>query len=177
MHNTLVFCLSSVPSKDALPTVVFNAAMLNLRFRVFASLHKILIPADQWHAKHTFFFLHVFGAIQKFVAESNEYNTCGSASMVSKDQCAPVHIYVDNRSDSWCSCAWNPALRASALGSGACDSPRLAIVARAASIEILWRRRSKGGGVGWGVGWGVGAKGGWGLGGGGSVGQVGTMGG
>ena len=70
--------------------------------------------------------------------------------MVSKDQCAPVHMYVNNQSGGWCSCAWNPALRVSAPGSGACDWPRLAMVAGAASIEIVWRRRSKGGGVGWG---------------------------
>ena len=81
--------------------------------------------------------------------------------MVSKDGCAPLHIYVNNGPDSWCSCAWNPALRESNPGSGACDWPRLAMVAGAASEEIPWRRRSKGGGVGLG-----GAKGGGGDGGG-----------
>ena len=61
--NTPVLCLSSVPSKDALPEVVFNVAMPNLRVRVYVLLHKILILAKQ------------------FVAESNEHNnTYGSAS-------------------------------------------------------------------------------------------------
>ena len=80
--------------------------------------------------------------------------------MVSKDQCAPVHIYVNNRSDSWCSCAWNPALRESPPGSGACDWPRLVMVAGAASIEIVWKRWSKGVGWGGGKGGGGGATGG-----------------
>ena len=61
--------------------MVFNAAMLNLWFRVFVLLHKILIPAKMWHAKHTCFFVPVFSAIRKFVAKSYEYNTCGSASL------------------------------------------------------------------------------------------------
>ena len=75
--------------------------------------------------------------------------------MVSKDQCAPVHIHVNNP------CAWNPALRESAPRSGACDWPRLAMVTGAASTKILWGRRSKGGGVGLGAGpGGGGVKGG-----------------
>ena len=53
MRNTPAFCLSSVPSMDAMPTLVLDAAMLNLRFRVFVLFHKILIPADKWHAKRT----------------------------------------------------------------------------------------------------------------------------
>ena len=105
--------------------------------------------------------------------------------MVSKDQCAPVHIHVNNPCDSWCCCAWNAALRESAPGSGACDWPRLAMVAGAASTKFVWGRRSKGGGVGLGGGRGGGATGGgargWGKGGGaqggGSVGPMGTMGG
>ena len=80
--------------------------------------------------------------------------------MVLKDQCAPVHIHVNNP------CAWNPALRESAPGSGACDWPRLAMVAGAASTKFLWGRRSKGGGVGLGLG-GGGVGLGWGWGGGG----------
>ena len=68
--------------------------------------------------------------------------------MVSKDQCAPVHIHVNNPYDSCCFYAWNPALRESAPGSGACDWPRLAMVAGTASTKILWRRRTKAGGVG-----------------------------
>ena len=96
--------------------------------------------------------------------------------MVSKDQCAPVHIQPNNP------CAWNPALLESAPGSGACDWPRLAMVAGAASTKFLWGQRSKGGGVGLGGGNGGGAKGGGaqgggGLKGGGSVGPMGTMGG
>ena len=62
---------------------------------------------------------------------------------VSTDQFAPVHVHVNNAFDSWCCCAWNPPLRESAVGSGACDWPRLAMVAGAASIEIPWKRRSK----------------------------------
>ena len=80
--------------------------------------------------------------------------------MVSKDQCAPVHIDVNNPCDMWCCCAWNPALRQSALGLGACDWPRVAMVAGAASTNLLWRRRSKGGGVGLGGAKGGGATGG-----------------
>ena len=68
--------------------------------------------------------------------------------MMSKDQCAPAHIHVNNPSDSWCRCAWNPALRQSAPRSGASDLPRLAMVAGAASTKSLWRGRSKGVGVG-----------------------------
>ena len=83
--------------------------------------------------------------------------------MVSKDQCAPVHIHVNNP------CAWNPALRESAPGSGACDSPRLAMVAGAASTKFWWGRRSKGGGVGLGGGNGGGPRGGGAQGGGGGL--------
>ena len=77
--------------------------------------------------------------------------------MVSNDQCAPVHIHVNNP------CAWNPALRESAPGSGACDWPRRAMVAGAASTKFLSGRRSKGRGVGLGGGEGGGGQGGGGL--------------
>ena len=60
MHNTPIFCSSSAPSRDALPTKLFNAAMLNLTFSVFVLLHKILIPAENWDAQHTCFFLPIF---------------------------------------------------------------------------------------------------------------------
>ena len=52
----LFLCLCSAPSTEALLTVVFDAAMLNLRFRFLVLLHDILIPAQKWHAKHTYFF-------------------------------------------------------------------------------------------------------------------------
>ena len=87
--------------------------------------------------------------------------------MVSKDQCAPVHIHVNSP------CAWNPALRESAPGSGACDWPRLAMVAGAAFTKFLWGRRGNGAGVGLGGGGGDGGGGSRG----GSVGPMGTMGG
>ena len=87
---------------------------------------------------------------------------------MSKDECAPLHIHVNNPSDGWCCCAWNPALRESAPGSGACDWPHLAMVAGAASTKVLWRRRSKGARVG-------GAKGGGATGGGGSGGGGGGL--
>ena len=87
--------------------------------------------------------------------------------MVSKDQCAPVHIHVDNP------CAWNPALRESAPGPGACDWPRLAMVAGAASTKFLWGRWSKGGGVGLGLGGLGGGNGGGNRGGGGGGGGQG----
>ena len=38
-----------------------------------------------------------------------------------RERCAPIHICVNNPSGSWCSCAWNPALRESAPESGACE--------------------------------------------------------
>ena len=36
--------------------VVFDAAMLNLRFMVVVLLHKIMTFAEKWHAKRTCFF-------------------------------------------------------------------------------------------------------------------------
>ena len=60
--NTPVVYLSSAPSKDALPGVVFNVAMLNLRVRVYVMVHKTLVPT------------------KKLVSDRNEYNTCGLAS-------------------------------------------------------------------------------------------------
>ena len=62
MNNTPLFGSSSESSKEALPTVVLNTAMLNLRVRVFLLLLKISI------------------LVEKFTAKSNEYNTSGSAS-------------------------------------------------------------------------------------------------
>ena len=44
-NTHLFFGMSSAPSTDAVPTMVFDAAMMNLRVRIFVLLHKILIPA------------------------------------------------------------------------------------------------------------------------------------
>ena len=93
--------------------------------------------------------------------EPGPWSLLFEGAMVSKDACPLVHTYVNSRSGSWCLCAWNPALRESAPGSGACDWPRLAMVAVAASIEI---EAAEQGGWGGGGAWA------------GSVGQVGQWG-
>ena len=94
----------------------------------------------------------------------------GGGGGLPRDWYTTCYIHVNNPFDSWCYCAWSPALRESAPGSGACDWPRLSMVAGAASPKFLWRRQSKGAGVG------LGGAGG-GLKGGGSVGPMGTIGG
>ena len=70
MHITGVFCLSSTPCKDALPTAVFHAAILSLRVTIFVLLHKILIPAKTVDTRmHYTHFRAVFYAIQRCTAD------------------------------------------------------------------------------------------------------------
>ena len=49
--------------------MVFDAAMLYLRFREFVLLHKILNPAEKLHAQHICF-LPIFGAILRCIAHN-----------------------------------------------------------------------------------------------------------
>ena len=92
----------------------------------------------------TTYLKHVLGRIYTFftlfgywVGREISQGMGAQPAGVSTDQCALVHIHVNSASDRWCCCAWNLALRESAVGSAACDWPRLAMVATAASIEIL----------------------------------------